>query len=310
MQQKIYQGIDELKRYEKKADFTVYDLGPGFDIIYAAFNQDPGKDKNGKPFVDPVKLKWFTNVKFRQAIDYAIDRDALVRTVLNGRGVPVYGFDSPANKTWFTDTVSKYPYDPAKARALLKEIGIYDRKGDGTAEDADGHPIKFGLMTNSSNDLKVNTITLIKDNLRKIGIDVELQPIDFNLMQSKLQFTRDFDAVVGTWQSGLPADPIMGKDILLPSGQYYVAHPRQKEPATEWEKRMSDLIQLSSRSNDLAARQKSYWEAMRIWSESLPEIDLAAQDAFVAVTNSIGNSKPSPLENFTYWNIDELYFKY
>jgi len=53
---------------------------------------------------------------------------------------------------------------------------------------------------------------------------------------------------------------------------------------------------------------KYYWEAMKIWSDQLPEIDLLAEDVFVAAKNKIGNLKPSPLENFTYWNLYELYF--
>ena len=45
----------------------------------------------------------------------------------------------------------KYPHDPAKARALLAEIGIKDR-GDGTLVDAEGHPIAFVLYSNAGND--------------------------------------------------------------------------------------------------------------------------------------------------------------
>jgi len=47
---------------------------------------------------------------------------------------------------------------------------------------------------------------------------------------------------------------------------------------------------------------------MRIWSEYLPEIDLVAAKFLVAARNRFGNFKPSPLANYVYWNIDELYF--
>ena len=41
---------------------------------------------SGKPYVDPVKLKWFRNTKFRQAVSYAIDRDAIIQSIYSGRG--------------------------------------------------------------------------------------------------------------------------------------------------------------------------------------------------------------------------------
>jgi peptide/nickel transport system substrate-binding protein len=311
MHQQIYPDtLGSIKQGEKKGDYEVIPLGPSFNISYMAFNQDTRKDATGKPHVDPVKLNWFRNVKFRQAISYGIDREAIVRTALNGFGTPVYGFDTSANKLWYTDNIPKYPYDPVKAADLLKEIGIWDRDGDGLAEDSQGHPIRFTVITNSNNDVRVNTATKIKENLRKLGIDVTLQPIDLNQVQVKIQDTRDFEAVVGTWQSAVPPDPVESKDILMPSGIFYAAFPEQKEPSTDWEKRLAEDMNKCSKTMDLASRQKYYWDAMNIWSEYLPEIDLITGTYFVAAKNKIGNLKASSLANFTYWNIDELYFKY
>ena len=65
---------------------------------------------------------------------------------------------------------------------------------------------------------------------------------------------------------------------------------------------------VSSKQINLADRQQSYWEAMKIWSEYLPEIELSAPNYFVGAKNRFGNFKPSPLANFVFWNIDELYF--
>ena len=51
--------------------------------------------------MDPKKLKWFRNVKFRQACAYAIDRDSLIKSVFSGRAIPNYGFVTPGKKKWF-----------------------------------------------------------------------------------------------------------------------------------------------------------------------------------------------------------------
>jgi peptide/nickel transport system substrate-binding protein len=309
MHQQIFPGVlNSLQQAQTKGDFEVKDLGPSFNVSYMAFNQDTRKDKTGKPYVDPAKLKWFREEKFRKAVSYGIDREALVRTALDGQGVPIFGFESPANKVWYTKDIPTYPYNPETAKALLKEIGIWDRDGDGTAEDSEGHQIRFNLITNANNDVRVHMGTLVKENLKKIGIDVNFQPIDANLVRTKIQRTRDFDAVIGTWQASVPPDPVGNKDILLPSGTLYAAFPEQTEPSTDWEKKLAEYVGLCSKTTDLPTRQKYYWEAMKIWSDKLPEIDLIAGNYFVAAQNRIKNLKPSPLATFTYWNIEDLYF--
>ncbi len=295
------ENVELVRSKEQAGDFKVYDLGPSFNTNYIVFNQDLVKNKN------PIKLRWFREQKFRQAVSHAIDRDGMVRTAFQGNGIPLFHFNSPANKVWYSDDIMKYPYNPDRSRELLKEIGMEDRNGDGTLEDSQGHPIKFTIITNSNRPYRINMGTLIKDNLTRIGMDVTLQPLEPGLVTEKLQNTRDFDAIIMGWQSQVPPDPIIGKNTLLPSGNTYYAFPNQKEPSTEWEKRLQELITLNSKQINLADRQRSYNEAMRIWSEYLPDLELATSNYFVAAKNRFGNFKPSPLANFVYWNIDELY---
>ncbi|HJQ68782.1 MAG TPA: ABC transporter substrate-binding protein [Blastocatellia bacterium] len=293
--------VDLVKSKEQEGDYTVYDLGPAFNTDFIVLNQDLAKYKN------PVRLRWFREQKFRQAVSHAIDRDAIIRTAFQGHGIPLFNFNSPANKLWYTDNITKYPYNPDRARELLKEIGIEDRNGDGKLEDSQGNPIKFTINTNSNRPYRINMGTLIKDNLAKIGMDVSLQPLEPGLVSEKLQTSRDFDAIILGWQSQVPPDPVIGKNALLPSANTYYAFPNQKEPSTDWERRLQELITLNSKQITLADRQQSYWEAMKIWSDYLPEIELTSPNYFVGAKNRFGNFKPSPLANFVFWNIDELY---
>lgn len=302
------ESVSMLRAKEQQGDYKVYDLGPSLNINYITFNQDTGRNKQGKPYVDPVKLQWFRNVKFRQAVSYAIDRQGIVRTAFQDLGTPIYSFDSPANKVWYTDNITKYPHDVEKAKGLLKEIGIMDRDGDGVAEDGEGNLLRFRLTTNANRPYRVNMATLVKDYLSKVGMQIDLQPVDPNLIVAKQTTTRDFDAMIMGWQSAFPPDPILSKNVLLPSGRNYVTFPNQQEPSTDWERELTDVINKCSKTNDLAQRQQYYYRAMQIWSEYLPEIDLAVPNFYVAAKNRFGNFKPSPLANYTYWNIDELFF--
>ena len=303
------EDVDLLRREEAAKDFKVYDLGPGFNWIYLLVNQHTGKSEtSGKPHVDPAKLAWFRDVRFRQACSYAIDRDSILRTVYQGLGVPVYSFTPPANKVWYDEAaIKKYPFDPARARELLKEMGLEDRNGDGILEDAKGTPVAFTLNTNSNNPSRIQVCTVIKDNLKAVGIDVNFQPIPFNSMVDMLQKTHEWEAVVGGWQSGNPPDPVLMKNIVLSSGILHYSFPLQKTPSTPWEKQIDDLMAQNQRTIDLTQRKAQLAEVLKIWTENLPEIDLVAPNYFVAVKNKVGNMRPSPLPLYTYWNIEELY---
>lgn len=300
--------FDTLKRQEAEKDFTVTDLGSGFNIIYLMVNQHTGKNDKGKPYVNPTLSTWFTNPKFRQALSYGIDREGIIKTVYNGLAEPIYSFTPPANKVWYNDeVVTKYPFDPEKSKAMLKELGLEDRDGDGIAEDTKGNKLEFRLMTNSENPTRKKVCTYLVDNLKRIGVKVAFQDIPFNSMVTAVQDTHDWDAVLGGWSSANPPDPILMKNIVLSSGLLHYSYPQQKTPATEWEKQIDEAMARNGSTLDLAERKKAFDEVSRLWSANLPEIDILASNYFVAAKNRFGNFKPSPLPLFTYWNIEELY---
>ena len=85
--------------------------------------------------------------EFRQALSHAVDREAFAQTVFLGEAVPVWGPVTPGNREWFSPNVPRYPYDEAKAKALLKSIGLEDRNGNGVVEDAKGTEARFTFIT-------------------------------------------------------------------------------------------------------------------------------------------------------------------
>lgn len=112
---------DEYERFKSEAakgKFVLHDLGPGLDRSFLFFNMNTNRNPTtGKPYVDPVKLKWFRNAKFRQAISHAIDREGICRTILGGRAEPNYSFGSKANLRWYNSNVVEYPFSLEKSRA-------------------------------------------------------------------------------------------------------------------------------------------------------------------------------------------------
>jgi peptide/nickel transport system substrate-binding protein len=303
-------AYDDFKAAEAKGHFHLLDLGVQMERLFLWFNQNTGTNSaTGKPYVDPKKLKWFRNTKFRQAISYALDRSSIINSVYAGHAVPAYGFESPANKRWFNPNTPAYPHDLAEARALLDQIGIRDRNGDGVLEDANGNPIQFVLNTNTGNDAREKIAVLVQADLQKLGIKVIFRPIDFNALVDKIENSFDYDCIIlGEGGGGL--DPADVANVVKSSGFTHMWFPREKTPSTPWEARLDDLMNAQVQTLDYGRRKKLYDEVQVIMGEQLPFIPLVSATAFAAIRDDVGNVRPTVLSSYRLtWNAEELYFK-
>lgn len=303
---------EEAASYREKAKagaFELYEMGVGNKRDMLIFNLNTGTNKTGKPYVAPAKLKWFRNVKFRQAIAYAIDRDAIVKSTLSGEGSPQFGFLSSANTKWFNPNVPQYPFDPVKARALLKEIGIEDRNKDGILEDAEGNLIEFELNTNAGNSRREKGSVLVQQDLKNLGVKLNYRPLEFNTIVGKLDSTFDFECIF----LGLVAesvDPASTLNVLRSSGFTHQWFPRQVTPSTDWEARIDDLVNRQLKTLDFAERKKLFDEVQFILAEQVPVIYTSSMNAFAAARKELRNVRPTVnMNNALIWNVEELYLK-
>ena len=302
----------EYEHFKSAADsgkFKLLEPGISLETAFFWFNENTNMDKNGKPLVDPVKLKWFRNQKFRQACSYAVDRNAIIESVYGGRGIPNYGFVTPGNKKWYNPNITQYPYDPAKAIELLKEIGVEKRNGDDFLTDADGNKVEFVLNTNTGNGAREKTSVLIQNDLQKIGIRVIPQSIDFNTLISKIDVTHDYECVLLSLGSG-SADPSDGMNVVKSSGYTHQWFPRQKTPSTDWEARLDYLMDAQNTTLDFNERKKDYDEVQEILADQVPMIFTVTPYYYAAARSDIGNVRATALSDYRVtWNIEELYFQ-
>jgi len=301
---------DRFKQAEAGGKFKLLELGVTSQRDLIIFNQNTGTNPaTGKPYVNATKLKWFRNTKFRQAVSFAIDRPSIVQSTLGGRGEPLYGFITGSNQRWINTNIAQYPYNPARAKQLLKEIGIMDRNNDGVLEDADGNVIEFEMNTNAGNSRREKGSIIVQDDLKKLGMRVNFRPLDFNLIVQKFTDAFDFECIFLGLASE-STDPAEGLNNLRSSGYSHEWFPRQKTPSTEWEARIDFLMIANLKTLDFAERKKTFDEVQAVMAEQMPMIPTVAMNAYSAVNNNIGNIRPIVHHhNRLIWNIEELYFK-
>lgn len=309
--QEFVRPDEAVKFKETSADgrFRVLDLGVASQFDLIIFNENPGHNKAGKPYVAPHKLKWFRDTRFRQAISYAIDRDAILRATVAGLGTPFYGYFTSSNKKWYNPNIKKYPHDPQKALALLAEMGIKDRKGDGQLEDEQGNPVEFELNTNAGNSRREKGSVIVQEDLKRLGIKVNYRPLEFNTLVTKLDSAYDFECIfLGLAPESV--EPVSGLNVLKSSGFTHQWYPRQTRPSTAWEARIDQLADAQLKTLDFAERKKCMDEIQMILSEQMPMIPTIAMNAYSAIRTDIGNVNPTVHHNNRLiWNIAELYFK-
>ncbi len=277
--------LPQLIENAKEKNYTIYNLGATPSTTFIVFNQNPNSP------IEKYKLKWFQNKKFRQAISYAVDRKGIINLVYNGLAYPIYTAVTPANTRLFDeDYYPKYPYNLKKAKQILLSIGFKEGK-DGFLYDEQGHKLEFTLITNAGNKEREAIGNIIKDDLKKIGIDVNFQTLDFNNLVSKLMSSYDFEAVIIGLTGSL--DPYFGQNVWLSSGHLHMWYPNQEKPATKWEAKIDELFEKASVELDPKKRDELYKKAFKIIGEYQPMIFIVAPEELVAVKNKLKNVFPT-----------------
>jgi peptide/nickel transport system substrate-binding protein len=275
-----------LKRAAGAGRLRILDLGVGFDADSLWFNLKPG----GLGPSD-ARAPWLQSDALRRAISMAVDRTVFANTVFLGAGVPVYGPVTSANRKWYAAELPPMPHDSARARALLASVGLLDRNGDGLLEDASNRPARFALITQKGNTPLERGAAVIRDELRKIGLTVDVVLLEGNATIQRV-LSGHYDAVYFRLTT-TDADPAMNPDFWFSSGSAHVWNPEQTTPATSWERRIDELMRRQTGSFDDADRKRLFDEVQKIFVEHLPMIQFVAPRIYVAVSTRVTNLTPT-----------------
>ncbi len=288
------QDFPILKPLQEQGKFKIYSLGPNFGSSFVVLNQHPGKSpESGKPFIEPYKRAWFEKTEFRQAVAHAIDKRSIIDTVLNGLGYPQDGPMTFRAGFFYNDKIRKYAYDPPRSKELLTKIGLVDRDGDGVVEDTAGHEVEFTLLTNAGNTIRERISEIVRKDLQRVGMKVNLLFIEFNSLVTKLDKTFDWECVLLGLTGG--PEPGWGGHIWKSSGRMHMWYPLQPRPATKWEARLDEIFDLGLKELDRDKRKVLYDEWQMLVNEQQPYVYTVAAEDLVGVRDRLGNVFVAPL---------------
>lgn len=301
-----------LKREEKRGKYTVFNGGPDTGSIFMCFNLNQGRNAQNQPFVDPIKSRWFATKEFRQAIAYAIDRDAMTNNIYRGLGAPLHS-PIPAQSPFYLSPkagLKTYNYDQQKAKQLLLSAG-FKYNAEGELLDREGNKVRFTLLMAAGKKVREQMGTQIKQDLGKLGMQIDTQFLSFNTYVEKLRLTKNWDTYLGGFTGGL--EPHSGYNIWSVNGTLHSFNqgPQAGEPqikgwkAADWEQKIDDLYVKASQELNEAKRKELYAETQRIIAEQVPLIYMVNPLTFEAVRDRISGIRYSAIGG-AFWNLYEL----
>ncbi len=265
---------------QKAGNYTIHDGPEALSALFLMFNQNPAG-------LAAPKLTWFQDVQFRRALNYAIDRNAIVEQVYAGRATPAWGPVSPVNTLYWHRDLSPSPYDLGRAQEMLAAAG-YRKGADGVLRDGQGTAVTFVLSTISGNTEHDAIATILRQDFAKLGIQVTVTPEGFNTFVGQLLGTYQWEAVIAQLLGKI--EPGVGaQEVWVSSGPLHLWFPKQERPATSWEAEIDQLFDQIGHEVRQAPRAALYRRWQEIVAAQLPQMYFAYPKTQPAVRNTVGN---------------------
>ncbi|MGD6841625.1 oligopeptide ABC transporter substrate-binding protein [Bacillus infantis] len=271
---------------------------------YIGIDQGRYDAKAGKVVMDNPK---FSDKRVRQALVYALDRQAYIDAFTNGLGKPLnVPFPSVSWAKIDDSEINTYEYDPEKAKSLLDEAGYKDVDGDGFREDPDGKPFSINFDAMASAETSEARAQFILQSWGEVGVKAQLNGgslKDFNLFYDTIEADDpSVETFHGAW--GLSYDPD-------PSGIWLST---DKWNMWRWLNEESDAlikkgVQFPEDENKdvIEYRKEVYNEWQKLVNEELPVIFFDQREDAWAINKRVGGVKVTPggTDEFYNWHIVE-----
>lgn len=292
-----------LLAHESGRGYEMQDLGAGLEFSFLFFNLND-VDASRLPEI-ARKQGYFRRRAFRKALSAAIDRPAIVRLVYQGRATALASHITPGNKLW-TNAALK-PSEPSlpRAREILAAEG-FSWNGQGSLLDPEGRDVEFTIVTNSSNNQRVQMATIIQEDLRRLGVRVQVTTLEFRALIDRLTSSFDYEAAILSLTGNL--DPSHFTNVWRSDGNNRLWRLEKSSPEPAWQLEIDRLLDEQMTLVDRDARKAVYDRVQEILAEEEPVILLVSPNVLVGASQELRNFTPSVIPHPTLWNADMLYW--
>lgn len=229
---------------------------PRFAFLFYIYNLDPE--------VTPL----FQDVRTRQALLYALDRQAMVDSIAFGLADVANSVVPPLSWAYNPDNEPVYPYDVAKAQALLDEAGWRDEDGDGVREAhgvvsvEDGTPFSFELRTNAGNQEREQAIVAMQQYWAQVGVEAKTATKEWNALLADLMETHQYEVVVigFNWDVDPDESPMWHSKSY--GDGFNIA--RYMNPD------LDQILDAALQTTDVETRKAYYYQMQHILAEDVP----------------------------------------
>ncbi len=274
---------------------------------------------------DPMKREMYQNKDFRIALSYAINRQEIIDVVFVSQGEPYQLGPRPTSPFYNEQLAKQYTeYDPDQANQILD--GLYPEKNtDGIRLGPDGNPITMIVDVTSNNQSWVDSLGLIQNYWKAVGIDMQINAMDRSLLYTRKD-SNEHDVVIWGGDGGLDVVleprwyfPYSGESLFAEAWQSWFNNPTGEGAMTPPEeppaaaKQQMDLYKQIQETGDAAQQEELMKQLLQISADEFYAIGIAlgpngygiVKNDFMNVPSPIPGSwlypNPAPTNPEQYW---------
>ncbi len=248
-------------------------LGDGFQIVQGPLNMVQVFALNNA--VAPLD-----NENVRKAICYAIDKQEIIDAVMEGSGTRVDSFLSPSMAVYYNDNLTVYNQDIEKAKQLLADAGY-----------PDGFTLTCTVPSNYQTH--VDTAQVIKDQLAKIGVTLEIKPVEWAQWLDGVYTNEDYETTIIGHSGKLDPQDFLNRFSSTYARNYFNFSDPEYDA----------LIAEASATTDQAARAKIYKKCQQVLVDKAATVFIQDPGAVYAVADRVSGFKIYPV---SFYNLSDL----
>ncbi len=240
-----------------------------------------------------VERKPFDDRRVRQALTYALDKDAIVARILEGQAIRATS-DILPNSWAYNPDVNRFPRDVAKAKSLLDAAGW--TPGPDGIRVKDGQPLRFQVLTNAGDKTREEVLLFARQQWREVGVEMEPQFLELNTFINDRVLKANFDAIF--LAASVSVDPDMSRRLhsrSITQGNNFLRYVNPQ---------VDSLLEQGLATTDQSRRRAIYAQIQQIVADDVPMIPIyypRPQYAFRATVKGVSVTPASPFWAAEKW---------